>query len=191
MSTRAAARGSTDPKRRVHRRSSTSCRRLSRRRSCGSLASTARSTLAQLARDNRRRLSHALVEWPLPVDRHARLQLRGSDGRRRRPDRDRPGDDGVARLPGTVPASARSLDVDGRIGGFNFQWAWSSGFVAGRALAALLSSPWRTTGNRGAGVVFLEILRSGKRLPTPSRTIRRALRREPVPARGRCGGRAQ
>ena len=29
------------------------------------------------------------------------------------------------------------LDVDGRIGGFNFQWAWSSGFVAGRALAAI------------------------------------------------------
>jgi predicted Rossmann fold flavoprotein len=27
------------------------------------------------------------------------------------------------------------LDVDGRIGGFNFQWAWSSGFVAGRELA--------------------------------------------------------
>jgi len=30
------------------------------------------------------------------------------------------------------------LDVDGRIGGFNFQWAWSSGFVAGRALATRL-----------------------------------------------------
>jgi predicted Rossmann fold flavoprotein len=27
------------------------------------------------------------------------------------------------------------LDVDGRIGGFNFQWAWSSGFVAGTAAA--------------------------------------------------------
>jgi predicted flavoprotein YhiN len=27
------------------------------------------------------------------------------------------------------------LDVDGRIGGFNFQWAWSSGFVAGTAVA--------------------------------------------------------
>jgi len=27
------------------------------------------------------------------------------------------------------------LDVDGRIGGFNFQWAWSSGFVAGRGAA--------------------------------------------------------
>ena len=25
------------------------------------------------------------------------------------------------------------LDVDGRIGGFNFQWAWSSGFTAGKA----------------------------------------------------------
>jgi predicted Rossmann fold flavoprotein len=27
------------------------------------------------------------------------------------------------------------LDVDGRLGGFNFQWAWSSAWVAGRALA--------------------------------------------------------
>ncbi len=27
------------------------------------------------------------------------------------------------------------LDVDGRIGGFNFQWAWSTAYVAGRALA--------------------------------------------------------
>ena len=27
------------------------------------------------------------------------------------------------------------LDVDGRIGGFNFQWAWSSAYVAGTAIA--------------------------------------------------------
>ena len=27
------------------------------------------------------------------------------------------------------------LDVDGRIGGFNFQWAWSSAYVAARALS--------------------------------------------------------
>ena len=27
------------------------------------------------------------------------------------------------------------LDVDGRIGGFNFQWAWSSARVAAAALA--------------------------------------------------------
>ena len=26
-------------------------------------------------------------------------------------------------------------DVDGRIGGFNFQWAWASGYVAGVGLA--------------------------------------------------------
>ncbi len=27
------------------------------------------------------------------------------------------------------------LDCDGRIGGFNFQWAWSTGFIAGRSAA--------------------------------------------------------
>ena len=32
------------------------------------------------------------------------------------------------------------LDVDGRIGGFNFQWAWSTAKVAGRALARRLST---------------------------------------------------
>jgi len=28
------------------------------------------------------------------------------------------------------------LDVDGRLGGFNFQWAWASAWVAAEALAA-------------------------------------------------------
>lgn len=32
------------------------------------------------------------------------------------------------------------LDVDGRIGGFNFQWAWSSGFVTGRGASQSLFS---------------------------------------------------
>ena len=32
------------------------------------------------------------------------------------------------------------LDCDGRIGGFNFQWAWATGRVAGRAAAASLGS---------------------------------------------------
>jgi predicted Rossmann fold flavoprotein len=32
------------------------------------------------------------------------------------------------------------LDVDGRIGGFNFQWAWASGFVAGKAVAVATSA---------------------------------------------------
>ena len=36
------------------------------------------------------------------------------------------------------------LDVDGRLGGFNFQWAWSSGWVAGHALARALRPEART-----------------------------------------------
>jgi len=32
------------------------------------------------------------------------------------------------------------LDVDGRIGGFNFQWAWASGITAGRAIVSALLS---------------------------------------------------
>ena len=30
------------------------------------------------------------------------------------------------------------LDVDGRIGGFNFQWAWATGHLAGTAAARAL-----------------------------------------------------
>lgn len=33
------------------------------------------------------------------------------------------------------------LDVDGRIGGFNFQWAWSSGYTVAQALMVRLRSP--------------------------------------------------
>lgn len=32
------------------------------------------------------------------------------------------------------------LDMDGRIGGFNFQWAWSTGQIAGRSAAASLKT---------------------------------------------------
>jgi predicted flavoprotein YhiN len=31
------------------------------------------------------------------------------------------------------------LDVDGRLGGFNFQWAWSSAWVAAQAIARRLT----------------------------------------------------
>ena len=45
------------------------------------------------------------------------------------------------------------LDVDGRIGGFNFQWAWASGYVAGAsaATAALRSTAAGPTGPEAAG----------------------------------------
>ena len=90
--------------------------------------------LAHLLRDDRRRLARALVEWPLPV-----VGTRGYNVAEATAG-------GVA-LTEIDPATMESrvcpglflagemLDVDGRLGGFNFQWAWSSGFVAGRALA--------------------------------------------------------
>jgi predicted Rossmann fold flavoprotein len=37
------------------------------------------------------------------------------------------------------------LDVDGRLGGFNFQWAWSSGWVAGQAIASRVQSGSRAS----------------------------------------------
>jgi len=90
--------------------------------------------LAHLPRDDRRRLSRALVEWPLPaIDSRGYTFAEATAG-------------GVA-LAEVDPATMASrvcpglwivgevLDVDGRLGGFNFQWAWSSGFVAGRALS--------------------------------------------------------
>ena len=45
----------------------------------------------------------------------------------------RDADDGGLRHVGV--ADREILDVDGRLGGFNFQWAWSSGWVAGQAIA--------------------------------------------------------
>jgi predicted Rossmann fold flavoprotein len=42
-----------------------------------------------------------------------------------------------SRLAPGVFLCGEMLDVDGRLGGFNFQWAWSSGTVAGRAAGEL------------------------------------------------------
>ena len=88
--------------------------------------------LAHLSRDDRRRLAHALVEWPLPVVGSRGYNFAEATAGGVALDRDRSGDDGVAGLPGLYLVG-EMLDVDGRIGGFNFQWAWSSGYVAGRA----------------------------------------------------------
>jgi len=38
-----------------------------------------------------------------------------------------------SRLAPRVFLCGEMLDVEGRLGGFNFQWSWSSGTVAGRA----------------------------------------------------------
>jgi predicted Rossmann fold flavoprotein len=91
--------------------------------------------LARLARDDRRRLVHALSRWVLPV-----VDSRGYNVAEATA--------GGVPLSEIDPATMESrtcpglflvgeiLDVDGRLGGFNFQWAWSSARVAGRAIAA-------------------------------------------------------
>ena len=90
--------------------------------------------LANLSREDRRRLIHALTEWPLPVK-----ETRGYNYAEVTA--------GGIPLTEIDPATMESrlcpglhligeiLDVDGRIGGFNFQWAWATGKVAGGALA--------------------------------------------------------
>jgi hypothetical protein len=96
--------------------------------------------LAHLTRAERRVLVGALVEWPLPV-----TGCRGYDHAEATAG-------GVA-LDEVDSATMQSrvcpglyvvgemLDVDGRIGGFNFQWAWSTACVAGRALGRTAARP--------------------------------------------------
>jgi predicted Rossmann fold flavoprotein len=95
-------------------------------------------TLAHLSRDDRRRLVRTLLETPLEV-RDSRgydyaevtsggLPLDEIDPARME-----------SRLCERLFLVGEILDVDGRLGGFNFQWAWSSAWVAARALARALS----------------------------------------------------
>ena len=95
-------------------------------------------TMAHVGREERRRLVHALVEGPVAV-----LDSRGYGYAEVTA--------GGIPLDEIDPATMQSrvcpglylvgeiLDVDGRLGGFNFQWAWSSGWVAGHAVAKALS----------------------------------------------------
>jgi predicted Rossmann fold flavoprotein len=95
-------------------------------------------TLAHLPRDDRRRLVRALLETPLDV-RDSRgynyaevtaggIPLDEIDAARME-----------SRVCPRLHLVGEILDVDGRLGGFNFQWAWSSAWVAAQALAQALS----------------------------------------------------
>ena len=91
-------------------------------------------TLGRLTREERRGLVRGIVERPLPVagDRgYAFAEVTA-------------GGVPLAEVDTATLESKRKpglflvgemLDVDGRIGGFNFQWAWSSAWVAGGGLA--------------------------------------------------------
>jgi hypothetical protein len=90
--------------------------------------------LGRLARDTRRRLLAELLDWRPPVRESRGYNVAEVTA-------------GGVPLAEVDPASMESrlapglflvgeiLDVDGRLGGFNFQWAWSSAWVAGGGLA--------------------------------------------------------
>jgi predicted Rossmann fold flavoprotein len=100
------------------------------------LALDGTSALAHFSRDHRRRLARALTEFPLPVaGSRGYTYAEATAGGVTLTEID-PSTMASRKCPG-LSCVGEILDVDGRIGGFNFQWAWSSGFVAGRALAGI------------------------------------------------------
>ena len=95
--------------------------------------------LAHFARDARRRLAHALVAWPLQVSggrgyKYAEVTAGGV------PLREIDSATMASRCCPGLYLVGEVLDIDGRIGGFNFQWAWSSAHVAGTALGRSLNA---------------------------------------------------
>jgi predicted Rossmann fold flavoprotein len=95
--------------------------------------------MAQLSREQRRALVHALTAFILPVERargwdYAEVTAGGVPleeiDYRTMESRQVPG----------LYLVGEMLDCDGRIGGYNFQWAWATGYVAGRAAARRLTS---------------------------------------------------
>jgi predicted Rossmann fold flavoprotein len=89
--------------------------------------------LTNFSREDRRRLVHALVEWPLPVSGSRGYNYAEATAGGVALDEIDPGTMASRRCEGLY-LIGEMLDVDGRIGGFNFQWAWSSARVAARAL---------------------------------------------------------
>ena len=91
-------------------------------------------TLAHLSKTDRRRVIHALLDTPLNVPdsrgySYAEVTAGGIPL-----DQINPATMESQMCPGLFLVG-EILDVDGRLGGFNFQWAWSSGWVAGQAIA--------------------------------------------------------
>jgi hypothetical protein len=89
--------------------------------------------LAHLSRADRRRLAHALAEWALPVSEtrgynHAEVTAGGIALGEIDPSTME------SRVCPGLFVVGEALDVDGRIGGFNFQWAWASAFVAAKGI---------------------------------------------------------
>jgi len=89
----------------------------------------------QLTREERRSLARATCALPLHVEgdrgfTYAEVTMGGV------PLAEVKLDTMESRICPGLHLAGEILDVDGRIGGFNFQWAWASGYVAGTAAVA-------------------------------------------------------
>ncbi len=90
--------------------------------------------LSQLSREDRRRLVRGLLDFPLPVTAsrgYGYAEVTAGGVRLEEID---PRTMASRRCPGLFLVG-EILDADGRIGGFNFQWAWSTAWVAAGGLA--------------------------------------------------------
>jgi predicted Rossmann fold flavoprotein len=98
--------------------------------------------LAHLTRDDRRRLTGSLASWDLRVTGSRGYNFAEATAGGVALDEIDRGTMESRKCPGLFLAG-EILDVDGRLGGFNFQWAWSSAFVAARGLARSLQGGQR------------------------------------------------
>ena len=95
--------------------------------------------LADLTRDGRRALVRATTALPLPiVDSRGYNYAEATAGGVALDEID-PGSMESRHCPGLFLVG-EMLDVDGRLGGFNFQWAWASGRTAAEGLAQRMPS---------------------------------------------------
>jgi predicted Rossmann fold flavoprotein len=97
-------------------------------------------SMAHLTRAYRHALVRALTETPLPVRgsrgfSHAEVTAGGV------PLDEVDSATMESRVCRNLFFAGEILDVDGRLGGFNFQWAWSSAWVAAQAIARSQVSP--------------------------------------------------
>jgi len=91
-------------------------------------------TTGDLTRDARRAVAAAVVATPLPIigDRGFTIAEATAGGV---PLTEIRLETMESRISPGLHFAGEVLDVDGRIGGFNFQWAWASGYVAGASAA--------------------------------------------------------
>jgi predicted Rossmann fold flavoprotein len=89
---------------------------------------------SQRRRDERRRVARALTEWPLVVQDTRGYNFAEATAGGVSMEEIDPATLESRKCPGLFLVG-EILDVDGRIGGFNFQWAWASARVVARSLA--------------------------------------------------------